>query len=47
VLADPADIRSYLDACIQDHDELVDFVQEDPDLYEEIVKTLVQKSGGM
>ena len=47
VHASEIDVRSYLDAHIKDRIELADLVREDPALYDKILDTVVDKSGGM
>lgn len=47
IIAQEQDIETYLDAHIEDEGELAYVVQDDPNLRETVIKTIVQRSQGM
>jgi ankyrin repeat domain-containing protein 50 len=47
IRAKDQDIWLYLDAHIEDESELVDVIQDNPEIRNHIIKTIVQKSQGM
>jgi ankyrin repeat domain-containing protein 50 len=47
IRAEDQDIRQYLDAHIEDEGELVDVIQDNPEIRNRIITAIVQKSQGM